>query len=168
MLSPNPEGRSLSTDTFAETSYWVVDSLALSASLVSRPPNPKVLWRMEEEITATSAIWAFILALAAQPEDLLKSVALSSLAQIQMDLLPPPAVAGFFIPIIIPWIMLSSGLPTTVTLYCLIGTVNARFWGLWLLSLSAFTPTISSMAISISFSSGQICLGSLVPGGVMN
>src|SRR5690606_24778153 len=104
--------------TLADISYCVEDSLALSDNLVSNPPKPNVLCLIEEEITATSAICAFNLALAAQPDDLLKSVALSSLAQIQMDLLPPPEVPGFLMPIIIPWIWLNSGRPTTVTLYC--------------------------------------------------
>src|SRR5690554_4579633 len=102
MLTPNAWGRSLSTFTLAEMSYWVVDSLALSESRVSSPPKPKVLCRMEEEITATSAIWAFMRAFAAHPEDLLKSVTRSSLAQMQIDLLPPPDVPGFRMPIIIP------------------------------------------------------------------
>src|SRR5690554_5284424 len=118
MLKPKAWGKILSTFTLAEISYWVEDSLALSESLVSKPPKPKVLCLMEDEITATSAILAFNLALAAQPDDLLKSVTLSSLAQIQLDLLLPPDVPGLLIPIIIPWIWLTSGLPTTVTLYC--------------------------------------------------
>src|SRR5690554_3823127 len=118
MLKPKAWGKILSTFTLAEMSYWVEDSLALSESRVSKPPKPKVLCLMEDEITATSAILAFNRALAAQPDDLLKSVTLSSLAQIQMDLLPPPEVPGFLIPIIIPWIWLNSGRPTTVTLYC--------------------------------------------------
>src|SRR5690606_6919769 len=122
MLKPNAWGNSLSTFTLADTSYCMADSLARSESRVSNPPNPKVLCLIEEEITATSAIWAFNRALAAQPEDLLKSVTRSSLAQIQIDLLPPGEIPGFLIPIIIPWIKLNSGLPTTVTLYCLICT----------------------------------------------
>src|SRR5690606_4120336 len=140
------------------------DSLARSDSRVSNPPKPKVLCLIEEEITATSAICAFNLALAAQPDDLLKSVTRSSLAHMQIDLLPPPVLPGLRIPIIMPCTWLSSGLPTTVTLYGRTWLEKAKFCGVRLLSLSAFTPAISSKAISISFSKGQICRGSRVPG----
>ena len=91
---PDFSGKNLPSSMFPETSNNTLSSRLRSLTLRSMEPKPKVLLLPEIVISAKSASFAFIRAVAPQPPPSSKSVSLSSLNQICADLSSPSSSRG--------------------------------------------------------------------------
>ena len=123
-LIPERSEKNLPNSTFPDTSIKTSSSRLRSLTLRSIEPNPMVLLLPEIVISAKSASFAFILAVAPHPPPSSKSVSLNSLYQICADLSNPSSSRGFATffkglrtPSMYTRTLLKSGCPFTVMIF---------------------------------------------------